>query len=355
MTRYTLPTYADFEHQLDGKNTHLFILKNRSGMQVAFTDYGARIVSILVPDKNGDLRDVVLGFNSIQDYIQADEQYHGATIGRYANRIAGGRFSLDGNSYNLAQNNGDNNLHGGPTGFHTRIWDRRTSFKKRIDFYYISPDGEEGFPGNLKVTVSYELTEDNEIIIQYKAETDKKTVVNLTNHAYFNLNGEGEGDVLRHIIQIPTEHFLSLNDKQIPLGEETSVAGTAFDFRNPKEIGQDIEKDEEQLQRGNGYDHSFVNRQPLSAVAASAYSPESGIRLEVYTSEPGIQLYTANFLSGKDIGKSGRPYTSRSAFCFETQHHPDSPNQPQFSSTVLEPGTIFESETRYKFSLKKDQ
>ncbi len=354
MVIYSLPDYQDFEHKIDGKKTHLFILKNRTGMQVAFTDYGARIVSILAPDKAGNLRDVVLGFNSIHAYLQADEQYHGATTGRFANRIAHGSFHLDGEKYTLQQNNGRNCLHGGPTGFHTKVWDRRTSFKKKIDFCYVSPDGEEGFPGNLKVTVSYELTEDNEIIIRYKAETDKKTAINLTNHAYFNLNGEGQDDVLSHILHIPSNHFLPIDENQIPLDSEAPVDGTAFDFRTPKKISADINKDEEQLGRGNGYDHTLVNQQPISQVAASAYSPDSGIRLEVFTTEPGIQLYTGNFLSGKDIGKSGRPYSSRSAFCFETQHYPDSPNRPQFPSVLLEPGQVFESETIYKFSIKKE-
>ncbi|PRD51235.1 aldose epimerase family protein [Sphingobacterium gobiense] len=353
MDIYSLPDYRNFEHKINGKKTHLFILKNRTGMQVAFTDYGARIVSVLVPDKAGNLRDVVLGFNSIHEYLQANEQYHGATIGRFANRIANGRFHLDDKEYTLQQNNGPNCLHGGPSGFHAKVWDRRTSFKKKIDFCYVSPDGEEGFPGNLKVTVSYELTDDNEIVIKYKAETDKKTVINLTNHAYFNLDGEGQGDVLSHILHLPSSHFLPIDENQIPLDSEASVYGTAFDFRSPKKISQDIDNDEVQLKHGNGYDHTFVNRQPISQVAASAYSPNSGIRLQVFTTEPGIQLYTGNFLSRKDTGKSGRQYSSRSAFCFETQHYPDSPNHPQFPSTVLEPGQVFESETIYKFSLVK--
>ncbi|MCC2599169.1 aldose epimerase family protein [Sphingobacterium sp. FBM7-1] len=354
MVIYSLPRYQDFEHKIDGKKTHLFILRNRTGMQVAFTDYGARIVSILVPDKAGNLRDVLLGFNSIHDYLQADEQYHGATIGRFANRIAHGSFQLDGEKYTLQQNNGRNSLHGGATGFHTKVWDRRTSFKNKIDFCYISPDGEEGFPGNLKVTVTYELTENNEISIKYLAETDKKTVINLTNHAYFNLDGEGHGDVLDHILHIPADHFLPIDEHQIPIDQPVPVEGTLFDFRSPKRLSTDITKDDEQLRRGNGYDHTLVNNQPFSKIAASAFSPHSGIRLEVLTTEPGIQLYTGNFLSGKDIGKSGRPYPSRSAFCFETQHYPNSPNNPHFPSVVLEPGDRWESETIYRFCIKKE-
>lgn len=353
MNIYALPAYQDFEHKIDGRKTHLFILQNRTGMQVALTDYGARIVSILVPDKNGNLRDVVLGFNSIHGYLQADEPYHGATIGRYANRIANGCFELNGQTYTLQQNNGCNSLHGGPAGFHSKVWDRRLSFKNKIDFSYISPDGEEGFPGNLKTTVSYELTEGNEITIKYKAETDKTTVINLTNHAYFNLDGEGESNVLNHILHLPSNRFLPIDENQIPSNGEASVEGTAFDFRTPKKIAADIHKDEEQLKHGNGYDHTFINEQSIAQVAASAFSSDSGILLEVFTTEPGIQLYTANFLSGKDRGKSGRNYSARSAFCLETQHYPDSPNQPQFPSVKLEPGRVFSSETRYQFKVIK--
>ncbi len=351
---YKLPHPADFEHKIDGKNTHLIVLKNRSGMQVAFTDYGARIVSILVPDKFGDLRDVVLGFNSIQEYLNADEQYHGATIGRYANRIARGQFELGGENYVLQQNNGRNCLHGGPTGFHTKVWDRQVSVEKKVDFYYVSADGEEGFPGTLKVCVSYELTDDNEIRIQYKAETDKATPVNLTNHAYFNLNGEGHSDVLQHILHIPSTHFIAIDEHQVPLGTETAVDESAFDFRTPKKIVDDLDKEEEQLRMGNGYDHTFVNKQTIATPAASAYSELSGIKLDVLTTEPGVQLYTGNFLTGNDKGKSGGTYFSRNAFCFETQHYPDSPNQELFPSTILQPGEVFESQTIYRFSIKKE-
>src|SRR5690606_13166445 len=262
-------------------------------------------------------------------------------------------FSLDGTAYTLQKNNGNNSLHGGPSGFHTKVWDRQVSFKKKIDFYYVSPDGEEGFPGNLKVHVSFELTDDNEIIILYKAETDHKTVINLTNHAYFNLNGEGHSDILNHVICIPSASYLPIDENQIPLGEEAPVENTPFDFRTPKKISDDIGDDDIQLARGNGYDHTFINRHPFSRAAALAFSSHSGIQLEVFTTEPGIQFYTGNFLSGEDTGKSGRKYYSRTAFCFETQHYPDSPNQQGFPSVILEPGQIFESETIYRFSIKK--
>lgn len=350
---YQLPLPQDFEHQIDGKNTHLITLRNRSGMQVAFTDYGARIVSILVPDSKGDLRDVCLGFNNIHDYLKADEQYHGATIGRYANRIAKGQFSLADENFTLAQNERSNCLHGGPKGFHNQVWDRQVSFKKLVNFYYTSPDGEEGFPGNLQVNICYELTEENEIIICYKAKTDKKTVINLTNHAYFNLNGEGSGDILSHDMQSPATHYLPIDELSVPLGTEAAVAGTAFDFREAKKLGQDISNDAEQLVIGKGYDHAYVNAQPYSQPAARVHSASSGISLEVYTTEPSFQLYTGNHLSGKDLGKSGKAYAANSGFCIETQHYPDSPNQPNFPSVVLAPGDTFESHTIYKFNVQK--
>lgn len=353
MAHYKLPDASDFNQQIAGKNTHLLILQNRRGMQVALTDYGARIVSILVPDTNGNLTDVVLGFNSLDAYVKADEQYHGATIGRYANRIANGQFTLDGKTYNLAKNNGNNSLHGGPQGFHNQVWDRQVSFKNKVDFYYVSPDGEEGFPGALKVHVSYELNEDNEIIIHYKAETTKKTIVNLTNHAYFNLNGEGHSDILHHFVQIPSANYLPIDEHAIPFGFESSVEESPFDFREAKPISEDILAEDEQLLRGNGYDHTFINTQSPSQAAAIAFSKISGIQLEVFTTEPGIQFYTGNFLSGKDTGKSGAKYSARTGFCFETQHYPDSPNQENFPSTVLDVGETYLSETRYKFSIKK--
>ena len=350
---FTLPQHKNFIHTLNGKNTHLIVLKNRSGMQVAFTDYGARIVSILVPDKNGNLRDVILGFGSIKEYLDANEKFHGATIGRFANRIANGQFSINDHLYTLLQNNGTNCLHGGRSGFHDKVWDRQVSFKKKVDFYLSSPDGEEGFPGNLRVSVSFELTEQNEILIKYRAISDKDTILNLTNHAYFNLNGEGNGDILDHKLTIPSTHYIPINNNQIPLGEEAPVEGTPFDFRNSKPIGQDISNDNEQLAHGSGYDHTFVNSQPFSKVAASAYSDESGIRLDVYTTEPGIQLYTGNFLSENDKGKSGYSYGSRKALCLETQHYPNSPNQPNFPSVILKADTSFSSQTTLRFSVNK--
>src|SRR5690606_723354 len=298
MTIYRLPDPKNFTHKVNGKNTHLFVLQNRSGMQVAFTDYGARIVSILVPDKHGDLRDVVLGFDSIQGYLNAEECYHGATIGPFANRIANGCFPLGEKTVTLEQNDHSNCLHGGSNGFHTKVWDRQISFKRRIDFYYIAADGEGGFPGNLRVLVSYELNADNEIIIKYKAERDEDTVVNLTNHAFFNLKGEGQGDILNHILYIPADEYLPIDEQMIPTGTISPVEGTVFAFREAQKIIEGIDSNDEQIQRGNGFDHTFVNKQPISQPAAIAFSETSGIELSVFTTEPGIQLYTGNFLSG---------------------------------------------------------
>jgi len=352
MTTYKLPLPKDFEGKLNNKNTHLITLTNRAGMQIALTDYGARLVSALVPDKNGNLTDVVLGFNSIQGYLNSVEPYHGATVGRFCNRIANGKFSLDAKDYTLAQNNGTNSLHGGIGGFHTKVWDRQVSFNKQVDFYYISPDGEEGFPGELRTTVSYELNNENEIIIKFRAISNAPTVVNLTNHAYFNLNGEGNGDVLNHEVTILSEEFLPLNENQIPTGEIFPVEGTGFDFRQSKLLSKDINSQEDQIIVAQGYDHSFVNNQPISEPIAKAYSKETGIELQVFTTEPSVHLYSGNFLSN-DEGKAGKKYLRFGGFCFEAQHYPDSPNQQDFPTVILNPGEVFESEIRYKFCIRK--
>lgn len=354
MYNYKLPKEKYFEHQIHEKNTHLLILRNSSGMEVAFTDYGARIVSIIVPSMQGHPTDVVLGFSHINHYLEAQEQYHGACIGRYAGRIAEGTFSLDSNSYTLAKNNGPNSLHGGKESFHTKVWDRRVHIGNSLEFYYSSPDGEEGFPGKLNACVIYTLTDDNKLIIQYRARTDKKTIVNLTNHTYFNLNGEGNGDILNHYVQLHADAYLPVNEHLIPKGEQQSVEGTAFDFRNYKPIYKDITQDDEQLKVARGYDHSFVNKESIATPAAAAYSLSTGIKLEVFTTEPGIHLYTGNFLSGADSGKSGKSYLPYAGLCFETQHFPDSPNQLHFPSVVLEAGEEYISETHFKFSLHKD-
>lgn len=353
MTYYKLPLAQNFEKRIDQKNCHLITLKNRAGMEIALTDYGARLVSALVPDKHGNLLDVVLGFDSIQGYLNAQEQYHGATVGRFCNRIADGKFNLQDQEYNLVKNNGSNCLHGGIEGFHRKVWDRQVSFQKLVDFYYVSPDAEEGFPGELKTTVTYELTNDNEIVIKFRAKTDATTIVNLTNHAYFNLNGEGNGDVLQHLIQINADEFLPINDKQIPTGEFESVKGTPFDFTQQKPIFQDLLSDDKQLEFANGYDHCFINKQPFSKPIATAFSKESGILLELFTTEPGLHFYSGNFLAN-DVGKAGKQYLRHGGFCFEAQHYPDSPNQTNFPSVILHPGQELNSELRYKFSIKKE-
>ena len=352
MTIYKLPDPKNFEHQLQGKNVHLFTLQNRAGMQVALTDYGARLVSALVPDKYGNLIDVVLGFDHIEGYLNAQEKYHGATIGRVANRIGYGKFTLDGQEYNLPQNNGTNCLHGGDEGFHTKVWDRQVSMKKKVNFYYVSADGEEGFPGQLKVNISYELTEANEIVMQFRASADKKTVVNLTNHAYFNLNGEGNGDILNHEVTIHAEQFLPIKDNQTPIGNIIPVEGSAFDFRTAKKIVDDINSAEEQITLAKGYDHTFVNTHPISSAVAQAYAEESGIVLEVFTDNPGLHLYTGNFLAD-DLGKSGHRYLSNGGLCFEAQYFPDSPNREAFPSVIIEPGKDYVQTIIYKFGIKK--
>ncbi|AIM35729.1 aldose epimerase [Sphingobacterium sp. ML3W] len=352
MSHYHLPSIHNFTSTVDEKNTHLIVLKNTRGMQVALSDYGARIVSILVPDNKGKLTDVALGFSNIGLYYRADEKYHGVTAGRFANRIANGKFELNGKTYSLPINNGINCLHGGPGGFHTKIWDRRVSYQSQAEFYLVSQDGEEGFPGNLNVSVTYTLTNDNEIIIKYRADCDQDTVLNLTNHTYFNLNGEGSGDILSHQLKINSDAYLAVDENQIPIAT-VPVEGTAFNFKEFKSIAQDIVADDEQLIASKGYDHCFVNNNPISTACATVYSPKSGIRLDIFTTEPGVQLYTGNWLTGNDIGKSGKAYLPYAGFCLETQHFPDSPNQPEFLSTLLKAGAEFISETHLKFSIEK--
>jgi len=352
MTLFQLPKPANFENTLEDKNTHLLTLQNRTGMQIALTDYGARLVSALIPDKHGDLVDVVLGFDSISKYLDAQEKYHGATVGRVCNRIANGKFALAGNEYTLAKNNGENALHGGPLGFHTKVWDRQVSFKKKVDFYYISPDGEEGYPGKVTTNVSYELTNENEIIIHFRASTDKTTILNLTNHAYFNLNGEGNGNILNHYAQIDSTEFLPINAKQIPVGKLASVENTALDFRRSKQIKDNIGNKEDQIQYANGYDHSFINHNTLDKAIATVYSAETGIQLEVFTDLPTIHFYSGNFLSN-DIGKAGNPYEKHGGFCLEAQHCIDSPNQKHFPNIELQPGEEYTATIIYKFGIIK--
>lgn len=330
------------------------VLKNQNGVAVTLANFGARIVSVLVPDKNGNPIDVVLGFKSPEEYVQTPDPYYGAIIGRYANRIASGSFSLEGRKYNLPVNNGENHLHGGPNGFHTRYWSVDVVTATTVTFSMVSQHDDEGYPGKLIVSVTYSLTEYNEIAIKFKATTDATTIVNLTNHAFFNLNGEGTGLIERHTISIDADYFTPVNDSLIPTGEIRSVLNTPFDFTTSQTIGLRINSNDEQLKIGNGYDHNFILRNQDTAklaLAASAVGDQTGIKLEVFTTEPGLQFYTGNFMLGRNQLRSGAMDDFRTAFCFETQHYPDSPNQPAFPSTILRVGEEFNSETIFKFSI----
>jgi len=337
----------------DGQPVSLYILTNKNGVEAAITNYGGTVVSLIVPDRNGKREDVVLGYDNLDGYATG-KAYIGATVGRYANRIAQATFTLDGTTYTLAKNDGDNHLHGG---FNKRVWtakDVSSSAGQALELTYLSKDGEEGFPGNLPVKVVYTLTDENELRIDYTATTDKDTVLNLTNHAYFNLAGQGNGDILQQQIMIRADRFTPIDATSIPTGELRSVKGTPFDFTKMTAIGARIDQDDQQLKLGRGYDHNFVlNGDTMRALflAAQGYDPHSGRLLEVLTTEPGIQLYTGNFLDGIH-GKDGKVYNRRYAFCLETQHFPDSPNHPNFPTTELKPGQHFQSTTVYKFSTK---
>jgi aldose 1-epimerase len=344
---------ANFQKTVDDKPVELFILYNRNGAEVSVTNYGAKIVSIHVPDKNGKFVDVVLGKSNIDDYLNDQEPYFGAVCGRTANRIADGAFMLEGQEYHLAINNGPNSLHGGIKGFNSVVWDARQTDSQTLELTYLSRDGEEGFPGNLSVTLVYRLTDENALEITYRATTDKTTILNLTNHSYFNLSGEGDPYIGDHELQINAVYFLPTNDVAIPLGKPENVEGSPFDFRSLHTIGERIEEEHTQLIYGNGYDHNFILDKTEKGVsfAAKAISPKTGIILEVYTTEPGIQLYTGNYLDGSFPGKNGHHYPKRSAFCLETQHYPDSIHHPDFPSIILKPGQVFDSKTIFKFSI----
>ncbi|MEO6948622.1 MAG: aldose epimerase family protein [Ginsengibacter sp.] len=342
---------SKFEKIIDGKQTGLYFLKNHSGMQVAMTNYGARIVSLLVPSPGGELIDVVLGFDSIDQYLNSTQPYFGATIGRYGNRIADGQFTLDGKVYNLLKNNGPNSLHGGKKGFQDVVWDAKLIGDSTLELSYLSEDMEEGFPGNLRVKVTFLLTEDNQLKIDYEATTDKKTVLNLTNHAFFNLDGERNWTTIHnHLLTINADRYLPVNSDMIPTGEIASVTDTPFDFRTPVSIGKYIDAVHDQIKNGNGYDHTFVlNGSKNSLKLAATVRGERGVIMEVFTQEPGVQFYSGNFLQSKNILRGGDQDNFRIAFCLETQHFPDSPNQPDFPTTVLEPGEIYRTSSIYGF------
>jgi len=344
----------NFSKKIDGKQVNLFVLKNKRGIEVAAINFGAKIVSIHVPDKNGKMTDVVLGKSNIDDYMNEQEPYFGAVCGRTANRIANGEFFLGNSKYHLAVNNGPNNLHGGIKGFNAVVWDARQPDERTLELTYFSKDGEEGFPGNLHTTVIYHLAEDNTLEIYYEATTDQTTIVNLTNHSYFNLSGEGDPYIGDHLLQINADYYLPTNDVAIPLGRPEAVEDTPFDFRTKSAIGKRIDEASTQLIYGNGYDHNFIlNRSEKENLVfcAKAVSPKTGIGMEVYTTEPGVQLYTGNYLDGSFTGKNGHCYPKRSAFCLETQHFPDSIHHPDFPAIILEPNNKFRSKTTFTFSI----
>jgi aldose 1-epimerase len=338
----------------DGRPVDLYTLTNSKGLEVRAMTYGGIIVSLRVPDKNGKLGDIVLGHETLDGYL-VNPPYFGVIVGRYANRIANATFTLDGAKYTLAKNDGPNSLHGGVNGFNKQIWEAN-EFKNAkgvgVAFTYLSKDGEEGYPGNLKVKVSYTLTDENQLILDYEATTDKATPLNLSQHSYFNLAGEGNGDILGHHLMLNADRFTPVDKTLIPTGELRSVKGTPMDFTKPTAIGARINEDYEQLVVGHGYDHNWViNRKDDSlTLAARVHEPTTGRILEVFTTQPGVQFYSGNFLDGTITGKQGHVYKRRYGLCLETQHYPDSPNHPDFPSAILRPGQTFHSETVFKFS-----
>ena len=353
-TTKTLDTLA-FTKIVYGKKVGAYEIGNGQ-MTAHFTNYGARIVGLWIADQEDVMTDVVAGFKNIDIYLKSTGSYFGATIGRYGNRISAGKFKIDGVEYQISINNGLNALHGGKKGFQDVVWDVERPDSKTLIFSYLSKDGEEGFPGNLSTKVTYSITDKNELRIEYEATTDKKTVINLTNHAFFNLNGEGSGDILNHSVQIFADKFNPVDHTLIPTGQLQDVLNTPFDFNSVKTIGKSINEDNEQLKFGNGYDHNFIlNGKEENGMrhAATVKGDKSGIKMEVYTQEPGMQFYTGNFMKGENTFKGGSSDDFRSAFAMETQHFPDSPNQPSFPSTVLNPREKYHTISIYKFSTEK--
>ena len=344
-----------FGNTAEGTSVELFTLKNSKGVEAEITNYGGIVVSLKVPDRNHKLDDVLLGYADLDSY-RRKHPYFGALVGRYANRIAKGAFALEGKTYKLAVNNGENSLHGGLVGFDKRVWGAKsqiTAAGPALELTYISKDGEEGYPGNLAVKVIYTLTENNELKIDYTATTDKTTVINLTNHNYFNLAGEGSSTILGHELILNADRFTPVGATQIPTGELRKVADSPFDFRTPFKIGARIDSKDEQLQVGMGYDHNFIINDYDGSLrsAAKVYEPTSGRTLEVLTTEPGVQFYSGNNLDGSLVGKSGKKYQRRFGFCLEAQHFPDSPNKPEFPSVVLKPGQTYHQTTIYRFGV----
>ena len=349
LTSHAAVTSSDFDA------IKLYTLENKVGTTVKVTNYGATITSITTADRKGGMADIVLGYNDVSGYMNAvDKPYFGSIVGRYGNRIAKGKFTIDGKDYKLATNNGENHLHGGVIGFDKVVWDAKVTGTSSIAFHYLAKDGEEGYPGNLDINVTYTLTDANELKIDYIATTDKKTPVNLTNHTYFNLKGEGDGTILDHELMINAKGFTPVDSGLIPTGEIAPVTGTPFDFTTAKAIGRDLGEKDQQLEYGLGYDHNWVldkgDKQGQMTLAATLYEPSTGRLMEVFTQEPGLQFYCGNFLAGNLKGKSGKTYVHRGGLCLETQHYPDSPNQPTFPNTILTPGEAYKTTTIYKFS-----
>ena len=335
---------------VSGRTVEQITLRNAQGVEVRAITYGAIITAIVTPDRRGTLGDIVLGFGTLDGYL-ADHPYFGAVVGRYCNRIAHGRFSIDGHEYRLATNNGDHHLHGGTRAFDKQVWNVQSAGEHRVTFSYVSADGEEGYPGTLDVSVSYELTEGNDLVCEYRARTDQATHVNLTQHSYFNLRGEG--DVLDHQLTIAADRMTIVDATLIPTGEITAVEGTPFDFRHATRIGERIDRPDPQLLIGGGYDHNWVlnGHAGILRRVARVVEPTSGRTLDVSTTEPGLQFYTGNFLDGSLIGKGGRPYGKRSGLCLETQHYPDTPNQPNFPTTLIRPGEDYRTQTVFTFDV----
>jgi len=347
---------ANFQKTINGKETGLYKLSNANGMEVYVTNYGAVIVAILAPDRDDNMDDIALGYNEVEPYGMAGDPNFGAVVGRFGNRIDGGKFSLDGKTYDLPINedNNNNQLHGGKKGFGELVWDVVGVSDNAITLGLKSPDGDMGYPGTLDVMVEYVLTDENELEVGYRAVTDAPTVINLTQHTYFNLLGEGKGNILDHELMMKADHFIPINERSIPTGKIAPVKGTPMDFTSPMKVGSRVNEDYEQLVVGNGYDHCWVINKEKDGLelCATVYCEETGRFMEVLTTEPGVQLYIGNFLNGSQVGKSGAAYERRSGLCLETQHYPDSPNQPDFPSTVLRPGEEFFSLTVFKFSVK---
>lgn len=353
MTNKANLKHEAFDALVDGKVVRLISLVNKAGAEAHFINQGAKLVALVVPARSGWV-DVVIGHDSTADYLASEEAYFGAVCGRYANRIAQGRFTLDGKSYSLAVNNGPNALHGGIKGFNSVVWDIVEERASSVTMRYVSPDGEEGYPGNLTVEVTYTLTDDNELCIEYRATTDKATVVNLTNHAYFNLSGNGDISVHDHVLQIFAKEYLPTDDTAIPYGNPEPVAGTPFDFTEPHAVGERIDTPMDQLIWARGYDHTYVLDKPGDKIglAARCSSPKTGVVMQVYTDQPGMQLYTGNWMSGNMRGKHDARYPARAALCLETQHYPDSPNRADYPSTELRPGETFVSTTVFAFGVE---